>query len=182
VAVLGVVAVRRLGVIVALGALLGLFAGVVAAVPALAGGRGDGWKFAPAAPFTLPAEFCGFAVYVNPVAFKGFTKEFKTKDGTTAFLSTGTFKESLTNVDTGKTITENISGPATATVFPDHSVTLTFRGLGQIIFTPNIAARFGTPTVFLTAGRVTASFAPDGNITSFSLKGRVRLDVCAALS
>ena len=118
---------------------------------------------------------------MNPVADKSFTKEFKTKEGTTAFLTTGTFKVSFTNVDTGKTITGNATGPATMTVFPDHSATLTFHGVSLIIFTPDAAALFGTPTVFLESGRSTASFAPDGDLTSFS-KGHIRLDVCAALS
>ena len=171
---------RRLGIIVALSAVLGLFAGVVAAVPALAG-RGDGWQFAPAAPFTVPANYCGFAVYVNPVANKEFTKELKTKNGTTVFFTTGTFKISLTNVDTGKTITANISGPGSLTEFPDGSALGTLRGTGAYFLAPADAARFGTPTVFLESGRSTASFAPDGDLTSFS-KGHIRLDVCAALS
>ena len=77
---------RRLGIIVALGAVLGLFTGVVTAVPALAG-RGDGWQLGAVAPETIPADVCGFAVYVNPVAFKGYTKELKASDGTAVFLS-----------------------------------------------------------------------------------------------
>ena len=46
----GVIAVRRLGVIVALGALLGMLGGAVTASPALAG-RGPGWSIGPVEPF-----------------------------------------------------------------------------------------------------------------------------------
>jgi hypothetical protein len=36
---------RRIGVVVALGALLSMLAGAATAALALAGGRGDGWQF-----------------------------------------------------------------------------------------------------------------------------------------
>ena len=52
---MGVDAMRRIGVIVALGALLGMLAGVVTASPALAA-RGPKWEIVPADPFTLPGD------------------------------------------------------------------------------------------------------------------------------
>ena len=58
---------RRLSVIVGLGALLGTFGGVVTASPAFAG-RGPKWHLVTAKPFTLPAAFCGFKIRVaSPV-------------------------------------------------------------------------------------------------------------------
>jgi hypothetical protein len=64
----GVIIMRRFGVIVALGALLGMFGGLVTASPVLAG-RGPKWQPPGASPpFTLPALFCGFKVRV---AFRG---------------------------------------------------------------------------------------------------------------
>jgi hypothetical protein len=52
---------RRLAVIVALGALLGMSGGLAAASPALA--RGPKWQVVPAPPaITLPKAFCGFEV------------------------------------------------------------------------------------------------------------------------
>ena len=57
---------RRLRVIVALGALLSLLGGVVTASPALAG-RGPKWTIGPALPFTLPASYCGFQLRVTTV-------------------------------------------------------------------------------------------------------------------
>ena len=67
---------RRLGVIVALSALLGMFAGVVTASPALAG-RGHKWQFLPFKPFTLPVAFCGFKVRVTAPVNKEFAKILK---------------------------------------------------------------------------------------------------------
>ena len=52
---------RRLGVIVALGALLGVFGGAVTASPALAGGRGDGWEFQDFGPGFTTTN-CGFLI------------------------------------------------------------------------------------------------------------------------
>jgi hypothetical protein len=52
---------RRLGIIVALSAVLGMFGGMLTASPALAG-RGPKWEFQPAPPtMTLDPSLCGFA-------------------------------------------------------------------------------------------------------------------------
>jgi len=105
---------RRLAVIVALGALLGVLGGVVTASPALA--RGARWQVLPAAPFTLPALFCGFRVRVAFPADTEYAKVLKAADGSITTLATGSLTMSATNLATGKTITENISGPAKDTV------------------------------------------------------------------
>src|SRR5262245_50557905 len=67
-----------------------LFGGVVPASPALA--RGPKWQFLPAAPFTLPAEFCGFQVQVTPQVNKRFEKLLKASDGSMILLHTGFLK------------------------------------------------------------------------------------------
>src|SRR5262245_3235103 len=113
---------RRLGVIVALGTLLGMFGGLVTASPALA--RGPKWQFADAQPFTLPASFCGFKVRVAFPVDKSFFKVLKASDGSTTFVSTGLLTVSYTNLHTGKALTENESGPAKPTIFPDGSFTV----------------------------------------------------------
>jgi hypothetical protein len=179
-----VIAMRRLGVIVALGALLGMFGGVMTASPALA--RGPKWQFQPKSARTLPAEFCGFEVRVTYPVNREFTKILKASDGTMITLSTGSVTESLTNLETGKTITENVSGPSKTIFFPDGSFTAVEHGRNELNLTPALAARFGLPTVSVTVGLRSASgtFAPDGtvaSITSLSLRGHA-VDVCAALS
>src|SRR5215469_15333137 len=92
-----VIAMRRLGVIVALGALLCVLGGVVTASPALAG-RGHKWQPPSGPPFTLPALFCGFKLRVAFPVNKEFTKVLKTADGSMAFLFTGAVTVSYTNL------------------------------------------------------------------------------------
>ena len=171
---------RRLGVIVALGALLGMFGGAVTASPALAG-RGPKWQVFSSRTFTLPAGACGFRVRVKPVASKEFIKVLKTADGSMTELVTGKFKQSYTNLSTGKAITENASASAKLTTNADHSGTLVARGRTPNFFTPAEARRFGLPTVSILAGRLAISIGPAG-FTSVSLHGHVLVDVCAALS
>jgi hypothetical protein len=171
---------RRLGVIMALGALLAMFGGVMTASPALA--RGPKWQFQPAPPaMTEPAVLCGFEVRVTFPVNREFEKILKASDGTVIGLSTGSVTASFTNLETGKTITENISGPSKTTGFPDGSFTAVEHGRNELIITPALAARFGLPTLSVTVGLRSVSVAADGSITSLSLHGHA-IDLCAALS
>jgi hypothetical protein len=94
---------------------------------------------------------------------------------------------SYTNLETGKTITENISGPSKTIVFPDGSFTALEHGRNELFLGPAYAARFGLPAVGVTVGLRSASgtFAPGGDVvtslTSLSVHGHV-IDVCTALS
>lgn len=171
---------RRLVMIGALGALVGMVAGLTAG-PALAG-RGPKWEIQPAEPFTLPADFCGFEIGISWPALNEYTKILKAADGSMIFLTTGVDKVSVTNLSTGKSVTSNISGPAKVTTFPDGSVTVKGPGLQGLVLSPADAERFGMPTVGVTAGARTETIDAEGNVTSFSLDGRVVLDTCAALS
>jgi hypothetical protein len=170
---------RRLGVIVALGALLGMFGGVVTASPALA--RGPKWQFLPAGTFILPADFCGFEIRQTSPADKEYAKVLKSSDGSMITLVTGTLKTSFTNLSTGKTITINESGPSKTTVFPDGSITVFSHGHTGLLLPPPVAQQLGMPVLSLSAGRLTFRIAPDGTV-SLSLQGHVLLDICAALS
>jgi hypothetical protein len=98
------------------------------------------------------------------------------------FLSTGSFKASFKNLQSGKAITEGLSGPAKPTVSADGSLTSVAGGHNGFFLTPADAKRFGLPTVSVTVGRLRFSVAPDGTMTSASLHGHVLVDVCAALS
>jgi hypothetical protein len=89
---------------------------------------------------------------------------------------------SYTNLSTGKTITVNESASGRMTVNADDSVTVVGTGVSPNFLDPAEAERFGLPTVAVVAGAFTFSFDPDGNLTSVSLNGHVRVDVCAALS
>jgi hypothetical protein len=138
-------------------------------------------SFGPATPFTLSASHCGFKVRVTPVVNKEYTKILKTADGFMTFLFTGSFSASFTNLQTGKTITENMSGPGKATIHSDGSRTEVHTGRnGPFVLSSADAKRFGLPTVSVTAGRLAFSIAPNEAMTS--LHGHVLVDVCAALS
>ena len=177
----GVIALKRAGVIVTLGALLSIFGGMVTASPALA--RGDGWQIQPAPPaIIVPATFCGFEIQVTFPVDREFAKILTASDGFMTTLVTGSLVASLTNLQTGKTVTENISGPSKETVNPDGSMTTTATGLNPIALTAADAARFGLPTFGVTAGARAVSIAPDGSITALTLQGHVLVDVCAALN
>ena len=183
---------RRIGLIVALGALLGMLGGVVTASPSLAAGRGDGWTIVPlpVPPDSFPLPFpldggvtgdCGFHIDVTFPVNREYSKALKTRDGAEATLFTGSLTATFTRTDTGKTITENIGGPYKTTDFPDGSGVVAFKGLTLLFITPDQVPQFGLPAVSVIAGGLTLSIDPQGN-TSVSQRGRVMVDVCAALS
>jgi hypothetical protein len=125
---------------------------------------------------------CGFEVQVTFPVNREFAKILKASDGSMIVLYTGSVTNSFTNLETGKTITENVSGPSKTIVFPDGSFTALEKGRNELILSPADAARFGLPTVSVVVGASTRSVAPDGSYTSVSLHGHVAVDVCAALS
>lgn len=177
---LGGIAMRRLAIVVALGALLGMCGGMLTAGPALA--RGPQWEFLPAEPFTLPADFCGFEIGLSFPVDREYSKILKAGDGTMIILTTGSLTVVATNLSNGKSVTSNISGPGKMTTLPDGSVIGSTKGLNGVVLLPPDAERFGMPAVGVTAGAQTVSIDADGNLTSFSLQGHVVLDTCAALS
>lgn len=119
---------------------------------------------------------------MTPVVDKEFSKILKAPDGSMTTLITGAATASFTNLQTGKTIIESISGPAKATTHADGSLTVAAKGHNLFALLPADAKRFGLPTVMVTAGALTSSFAPDGRVTSLSLNGHVLVNICAALS
>ena len=172
---------RRLGVIMALGALLGLLAGVVTATPALAGRR-HGWELVQAKPFTVPASVGGFKIGVTFPVAKEYAKLLKASDGSVITLVTGSLRATYTNLSTGKAITENVSGPGKIIAHADGSATITAKGHNENFLTAAQAQRFGLPPVSVTAGALTTTLAADGTETSVTLKGHVLVNVCAALA
>jgi hypothetical protein len=177
----GVIAMRRIGVIVALGALLSMLGGVVTAAPALAGGRGDGWVFQDFFP-GFSSDNCGFHVQATQDVDKVFTKTLKTADGSTIMLTTGAAKITFTNTTNGKSITEVTSGPAKATINPDGSST--FRATGHQPMDLSLAdqQRFGLPGIFVSVGPLTGAADANFNLTSLNVQGHILVNICAALS
>jgi hypothetical protein len=92
-------------------------------------------------------------------------------DGTVRI--TGTFKQTLTNLTTGKSIDVNASGPVIIETHPDGSSTET-----------DLGRRFLRPPgrLLLTTGQVIWEFDAQGNTTSFTQVGGTSQDVCALLA
>jgi hypothetical protein len=178
----GVIAMRRVGVIVALGALLGMFGGMVTAAPALAvGGRGDGWVFQDFGPGFTTTN-CGFLIQATQDVDNVFMKALTAPDGSMIFLATGAAKITFTNPANGKSVSENASAAAKVTVNPDGTATFVSMGPMPIDLTPADAARLGVPAVFVFAGRGTAMLDAAGNIISASMDGHILVNLCTALS
>src|SRR5690348_1037900 len=173
------IAMRRIALIVAFGALLGLVGGVVTAAPALA--RGPKWTFLDfGTHFTESA--CGTEIQGTQLVDRVFVKTLKTADGTMISLFTGAAKINFTNPENGKRITVNTSGHFKEIDFPDGSATFLGKGLQPVNLGPTDAERFGLPAFFVSAGALTGTADANGNLTSLSLHGHVLVDLCAALS
>ena len=171
---------RRIGVIVALGALLSMFGGVVTATPALAGGRGDGWQFLDFFP-GFDSTNCGFLVHATQDVDKVFVKELKTTNGSTILLFTGAAKITFANPANGKSVSVNASGPAKVTINADGSSSFRATGREPNDLSPADQQRFGLPGMFASAGPVTGTADANDNLTSFNVN-HILVNICTALS
>lgn len=83
----------------------------------------------------------------------------------------------LTNLDTGKSITLANAGSFQARAEPDGSVTISITGRGPI---PNVIT--GEPGLwYLDGGRVVVTFDADENVTSVDVSGNL-VDLCTELA
>jgi hypothetical protein len=85
---------------------------------------------------------------------------------------TGTFKQRLTNLTTGKFIEVNSSGPVLLDFHPDGSLTEVDYG-----------RQFARPPgqLLLTTGKLIWEFDSNGDFVSFTQQGGTAQDVCALL-
>ena len=129
-------------------------------------------------PFVLPDDnidpACGFDVLVDYLESNAVSTTFSNDASPVVEIDTGAAKMQLTNLETGKTIAVNISGPQVVKVFSDGSVVLSDVGPWLFNEIP------GLPGIFLSEGRVTITIDPTGNVT-IDGNGRI-VDLCAALS
>ena len=123
--------------------------------------------YSPFSDDTFPGV-CSFTVARHILVTKSYLTTYS--DGTQRY--TGTFKERLTNLTTGKHIDFNGSGPIVITYNSDGTITETDRG-----------PQFERPPgqLLLTTGPVTWTFDSSFNTISYSQKGGTTRDVCALL-
>ena len=87
----------------------------------------------------------------------------------------------LTNVDTGKSIIVNVSGPSTQVQHADGSLDATLGGSVLVAFLAPFNPR--GPATYIYTGHTVLSFAPPfGLLTLVSTTDNKPFDVCAALS
>jgi hypothetical protein len=112
---------------------------------------------------------CSFDVFRHVLENRSILTTFS--DGSQ--LTTGTFKERLTNVSTGKYIDVNASGPILAVFHADGSSTEYLRGR-------QFVRPFGQ--LLITTGKLVVERDPAGVIVGFSQQGGTSEDVCELLA
>jgi hypothetical protein len=97
-------------------------------------------------------------------------------DGTT--LITGALVQDFANTETGTSVVENISGPATVTPPSDGGFTLVASGpQGLGLFPTDV----GEPAALLIHGRFVLTASPTGTITDLQIVGTVE-NLCDVLA
>ena len=149
---------------------------------ALAPAAGAASKRVPVAnPDFTTTTACSFPVAFHALVNNEYQTTTPQPDGTTLIKIEGSLFATLTNGNTGKSITVNISGPGTFTINADGSSSSTFRGRSLFFFGAAAQTSFGVPGILLTSGLVNFTQDSSGNFTSFAPNGS-STDECAALS
>jgi hypothetical protein len=156
--------VKRLLFVTVLG-----FVWLAAAVPAAA----DGPIRVPV-PFGPPVvvSVCmpAFEILVAATADNEVSKMFYENGRLAKIITTGSLQLTVTNLTSGKTISENVSGPGFVTFNPDGSAKFVITGLS-----------LGQLGDLATSGRIVFDIAPDGTVTLASPVHH-STSLCAALS
>jgi hypothetical protein len=111
---------------------------------------------------------CSFSVERHVLVNRSILTTYSTGDQ----RITGTFKQRLTNLSTGKFIDVNSSGPVLLDFHPDDSLT-------EIDYGPQFARPPGK--LLLTTGKLIWEFDSAGDFVSFTQQGGTTQDVCALL-
>ena len=139
--------------------------------------------------YDLPAALCGFPVHVDTTVDREYATITVLSDGSTAYHVTGSVFGTVSNVNTGKTITINSGGPGTVVYNPDFTAgSIDFHG-HTFNYATNLTD-FGLPSNILvltgdyqaTADFTMASILGVATMTEITRMPHVALDVCAALA
>jgi hypothetical protein len=133
-------------------------------------------------PFTEAAGLaCDFPLHGEPLIDQEVVTTFPPDaNGDVKQTITGRLVFELSNLDTGKSLVVNVSGPAFAVFHPDGSIRADFGGRsGPIVFFPTDIPP--GPKAFINSGRVVVDITPTGQFILVSQSGHEE-DVCTALS
>ena len=132
-------------------------------------------EFLPAEDFTLTGV-CAFPVREEVTTNNEFITTFT--DGRQ--LITGSFKVRATNLDSGKALDLNISGPGVITENSDGSVTLDAHGSWLIWFFPGDLGPASPGQLFVNNGHFVETFSSTG--LTVDKQAGSQQDICAALA
>lgn len=121
-------------------------------------------------------ESCGFPIEVQITGFIIHIEWIDAGGSLRVFEAGPQIKMTLTNLDTGETLTSNIAGPAHITEGSDGS--FTFVGTGTWSWNAN--PETGEPGIFVSAGRWVFAVDSEGN-ESFTIVGKI-FDLCPELA
>ncbi len=168
--------------------LLGAVAAFALLVPAAASGDaqpsgGAGPQRVPAGtePFDLGPEWCGFPIHVDIVKDKQYVTTRTSADGSTRISILGQLVMRFTNVNTGASITRNVSGPTFVTVFADGTIRVVLTGRSFLTVDPPSQANSGLPGLVFPTGRFVGIADATNTLVSYSATGQLT-DGCALLS
>lgn len=134
----------------------------------------------PTPPDTTFTGYCSFPLFVHVIANKEYETITSGPDASTIIKIDGNLVQSLTNVDSGKTVTLNSSGPGVITVFADGSQSIDSEGPSLAFWGPQAQSTFGLSPVENMAGHAQFTFDANGNLTNFSFTGHA-VNECAVL-
>jgi hypothetical protein len=132
-------------------------------------------------PFTVAAgRACAFPPHGEPLIDQEVVKTFPPDaNGDVRQIITGRLVFELSNLDTGKSLVVNVSGPATLIFHPDGSHMDEIEGgSGPLIFSPTDIPPGST--AFINSGRIAIDATSTGQFIVVSQSGHEQ-DVCAAL-
>jgi hypothetical protein len=158
-----------------------LIAPIVVAGPAQAAPpQAESGSFTLEGTDTAPDDgYCPFTVEVDYVTNQNFT-ETTNPDGSTTQRFSGYATATVTNTESGKSITYKVSGPGTVIIDEDGSFSGDVQGQ-NLLWTTAANSFKGVPPLAYSTGRVRYVVDENGLTTGYTLNGR-RIDVCAALS
>lgn len=123
-------------------------------------------------------DSCSFDVDLHIVRNDEFITTFA--DGRQ--LITGALVVSLSNVDTGKTITLDISGPVFVIPHEDGSDTVTLSGRSLVFFAAGALGPGTAGALELTSGPAVLEFDANGSMTSYTKASAAAVDLCPVLA